>query len=91
MANPLQEIELKLNQTQKELDLAVREMESLMAVFDCDPVLDVAVSSFTDSINAKREAAGFSPADRVTFALTESIKAALKLTGDYSDEKFESR
>lgn len=86
MANPLEVIERKLAQQQTELDRAVCEMESLMAAFDCDPVLDVEVSSFTDSVNAKREAAGLSPADRVTFALTESISHALSLTGDYGDE-----
>ena len=86
MANPLEVIERKLAQQQTELNRAVNEMQSLMAAFDCDPVLDVEVSSFTDSVNAKREAAGFSPADRVTFVLTESIEAALSLTGDFSDE-----
>ena len=86
MANPLEVIERKLAQQQTELNRAVRDMESLMAAFDCDPVLDVEVSSFTDSVNAKREAAGLSPADRVTFALTESIQRALSLTGDYGDE-----
>ena len=86
MANPLEVIERKLAQQQTELDRAVCEMQSLMAAFDCDPVLDVEVSSFTDSVNAKREAAGFAPADRVTFALTESIQRALSLTGDYGDE-----
>ena len=86
MANPLEVIERKLAQQQTELDRAVCEMESLMAAFDCDPVLDVEVSSFTNSVNAKREAAGLSPADRVTFALTESISHALSLTGDYGDE-----
>lgn len=86
MANPLEVIERKLAQQQTELDRAVCDMQSLMAAFDCDPVLDVEVSSFTDSVNAKREAAGLLPADRVTFALTESIKQALSLTGDYGDE-----
>ena len=86
MANPLEVIERKLAQQETELNRAVCEMQSLMAAFDCDPVLDVEVSSFTDSVNAKREAAGFSPADRVTFVLTESIEAALSLTGDFSDE-----
>jgi hypothetical protein len=86
MANPLEVIERKLAQQQTELDRAVSEMKSLMAAFDCDPVLDVEVSSFTDSVNAKREAAGLSPADRVTFAITESIHQALKLTGDFTDE-----
>lgn len=86
MANPLVVIERKLAQQQTELDRAVSEMQSLMAAFDCDPVLDVEVSSFTDSVNAKREAAGFAPVDRVTFALTESIQHALSLTGDYGDE-----
>ena len=86
MANPLEVIERKLAQQEAELNRAVCEMQSLMATFDCDPVLDVEVSSFTDSVNAKREAAGFSPADRVTFVLTESIEAALSLTGDFSDE-----
>ena len=86
MANPLEVIERKLAQQQTELNRAVRDMELLMAAFDCDPVLDVEVSSFTDSVNAKREAAGLSPADRVTFALTESIQRALSLTGDYGDE-----
>ena len=86
MANPLEVIERKLAQQQTELNRAVNEMQSLMAAFDCDPVLDVEVSSFTDSVNSKREAAGFSPADRVTFALTESIQHALSLTGDYGDE-----
>ena len=86
MANPMEVIERKLAQQETELNRAVCEMQSLMAAFDCDPVLDVEVSSFTDSVNAKREAAGFSPADRVTFVLTESIEAALSLTGDFSDE-----
>ena len=86
MANPLEVIERKLAQQKTELDRAVCEMQSLMAAFDCDPVLDVEVSSFTDSVNAKREAAGLSPADRVTFALTKSIHHALSLTGDYGDE-----
>lgn len=86
MANPLEVIERKLAQQQTELDRAVSEMQSLMAAFDCDPVLDVEVSSFTDSVNAKREAAGFAPVDRVTFVLTESIQHALSLTGDYGDE-----
>jgi len=85
MANPLAVIERKLAQQQTELDRAVREMESLMAEFDCDPVLDVSVSSFTDAVNAKREAAGFSPADRVTYALTNSIEHALRVTGDYHE------
>lgn len=93
MANPLDVVECKLkkvnrklNRIEVELDRRVSEMQSLMAAFDCDPVLDVEVSSFTDSVNAKREAAGFAPVDRVTFALTESIQHALSLTGDYGDE-----
>ena len=86
MANPLEVIERKLAQQKTELNRAVSEMQSLMAAFDCDPVLDVEVSSFTDSVNAKREAAGLSPVDRVTFVLTESIQHALSLTGDYGDE-----
>lgn len=86
MANPLEVIERKLAQQKTELNRAVCEMQSLMAAFDCDPVLSVEVSSFTDSVNAKREAAGFAPVDRVTFALTESIQHALSLTGDYGDE-----
>lgn len=85
MANPLAVIERKLAQQQTELDRAVRDMESLMAEFDCDPVLDVSVSSFTDAVNAKREAAGFLPADRVTYALTNSIEHALRVTGDYHE------
>ena len=93
MANPMEVIERKLKkldrkltEQEKLLDSRIREMQSLMAAFDCDPVLDVEVSSFTDSVNAKRGAAGLSPADRVTFALTESIQHALSLTGDYGDE-----
>lgn len=86
MANPLEVIERKLAQQETELNRAVCEMQSLMAAFDCDPVLDVHLFSYTDSVNAKREAAGFAPVDRVTFALTESIKCALSLTGDYGDE-----
>lgn len=93
MANPLEVIERKLEkldrkltEQEKLLDSRIRELDSFMAAFDCDPVLDVEVSSFTDSVNAKREAAGLSPADRVTFAITESIHQALKLTGDFTDE-----
>ena len=85
MANPLAVIERKLAQQKTELDRAVRDMESLMAEFDCDPVLDVEVFTFTDAVNAKREAAGFSPADRVTYALTNSIEHALRATGDYHE------
>ena len=85
MANPMEVIERKLAQKQTELDRAVRDMESLMAEFDCDPVLDVEVFTFTDAVNAKREAAGFSPADRVTYALTNSIEHALRVTGDYHE------
>ncbi|NBT29198.1 MAG: hypothetical protein EBT18_06875 [Gammaproteobacteria bacterium] len=85
MANPLEVIERKLAQQKTELDRAVRDMESLMAEFDCDPVLDVEVFTFTDAVNAKREAAGFSPADRVTYALTNSIEHALRVTGDYHE------
>ena len=85
MANPLEVIERKLAQQQTELDRAVRDMESLMAEFDCDPVLDVEVFTFTDAVNAKREEAGFSPADRVTHVLTKSIERALRVTGDYHE------
>ena len=85
MANPLEVIERKLAQQKTELDRAVRDMESLMDEFDCDPVLDVEVFTFTDAVNAKREAAGFSPADRVTYALTNSIEHALRVTGDYHE------
>lgn len=86
MANPLAVIERKLAEQQTELDRAVCEMESLMAEFDCDPLLNVEVFTFTDAVNAKREAAGFSPADRVTHVLTNSIEHALRVTGDYSNE-----
>lgn len=92
MANPLDVVECKLkkvnqklNRIEIELDRRISEMQSLMAAFDCDPVLDVEVFTFTDAVNAKREAAGFSPADRVTYALTNSIEHALRVTGDYHE------
>lgn len=88
MANPLDEMQRKLDQTQAELAESVREMESLMAAFDCDPVLDVELFSFTDEVNAKREALGLAPVSRVTYALTESIENALKLTEtDYVESR----
>lgn len=85
MANPLEQVMRELDHTQAELSVAVKELESFMADFDCDPVLDVEVFSFTDGVNAKREAAGLEPASRVTYALTKSIESALKLGMEMSD------
>lgn len=86
MANPMEVMSEKLDAQVKELNEATREMQSLMAAFDCDPVLDVEVFTFTDDVNRKRDAAGLPPVDRVTFALTKSIESALSLTGDFCDE-----